>query len=64
MQECAQCHGKLGLGARSRSFWNGRCWWFQLRFCSIHCEALYELERDGADGPRGYTLPARSNKQN
>jgi hypothetical protein len=24
MQECAQCHGKLGLGVRSRNVWNGR----------------------------------------
>src|SRR5215510_2970089 len=26
MKRCAQCHGKLGLGLRSRSLWNGR-WW-------------------------------------
>src|SRR5215472_5696695 len=29
MKRCAQCHGKLGLGVRSRNFWNGR-WWAQL----------------------------------
>jgi len=26
MKRCAQCHGKLGLGVRSRNLWNGR-WW-------------------------------------
>jgi hypothetical protein len=44
MKSCAQCHGKLGLGVRSRNLWNGR-WWVHVRFCSTHCEALYELER-------------------
>ena len=37
MKRCAQCHGKLGLGVRSRIFWNGR-WWAHTRFCSAHCE--------------------------
>jgi len=23
MKRCAQCHGKLGLGVRSRNLWNG-----------------------------------------
>src|SRR6516164_6111055 len=44
MKRCAQCHGKLGLGVRFRNLWNGR-WWVHLRFCSTHCEGLYELER-------------------
>src|SRR5262249_59797800 len=41
MKRCAQCHGKLGLGVRSRNLWNGR-WWVHVRFCSVHCEALYK----------------------
>jgi len=44
MKRCAQCHGKLGLGARSRNVWNGR-WWVHVVYCSTHCEALHELER-------------------
>ena len=44
VRRCAQCHGKLGLGVRFRNLWNGR-WWVHLRFCSAHCEGLYELER-------------------
>jgi hypothetical protein len=44
MKRCAQCHGKLGLGVRSRNLWNGR-WWIHVRYCSTHCEALHELER-------------------
>ena len=43
MKKCAQCHGKLGLGLRSRNVWNGR-WWVHVRYCSVHCEALHELE--------------------
>jgi hypothetical protein len=31
-------------GVRSRNLWNGG-WWVHVRFCSTHCEALYELER-------------------
>ena len=41
MKRCAQCHGKLGLGVRSRNLWNGR-WWVHVRFCSVHCEDLYK----------------------
>jgi hypothetical protein len=44
MKRCAQCHGKLGLGVRSRNLWN-RWWWVHVRFCSSRCEALYELEQ-------------------
>jgi hypothetical protein len=47
MKRCAQCHGKLGLGVRSRNVWNGR-WWVHLLYCSTHCEALHELERYNA----------------
>jgi hypothetical protein len=49
MKWCAQCHGKLGLGVRSRNVWKGR-WWVHVRFCSVHCEALHELERYEAKG--------------
>src|SRR2546429_9486262 len=38
MKKCAQCHGKLGLGVRSRNLWNGR-WWVHVRYCSTHCQA-------------------------
>ena len=48
MKRCAQCYGKLGLGVRFRNLWNGR-WWVHHRFCSAHCEGLYELERYEAD---------------
>jgi hypothetical protein len=44
MKRCAQCHGKLGLGVRSRNLWNGR-WWIHVRYCSTRCEARHELER-------------------
>jgi hypothetical protein len=47
MKTCAQCHGKLGLGVRSRNLWN-RLWWVHVRFCSTHCETLYELEHANA----------------
>ena len=40
MKRCAQCHGKLGLGVRSRNVWNGR-WWVHVLYCSTHCEALH-----------------------
>jgi hypothetical protein len=33
MKTCAQCHGKLGLGVRSRNLWNG-LWWVHVLFCS------------------------------
>jgi hypothetical protein len=61
MQECAQCQGRLGLGVRSRNLWNGR-WWIHIRFCSSHCEALYELARYDANGPRWRIFLARSSK--
>jgi hypothetical protein len=44
MKRCAQCHGKLGLGVRSRNLWNGR-WWIHVRYCSTYCEARHELGR-------------------
>jgi hypothetical protein len=59
MQECAQCRGKLGLGVRSRNFWNGR-WWIHVRLCSTHCEALYELARHDADAERRWRTLARA----
>jgi len=55
MKTCVQCHGKLGLGVRSRNVWNGR-WWVHVLYCSTYCEALHELERYGA---RRRTWPAR-----
>jgi hypothetical protein len=55
MKRCVQCHGKLGLGVRSRNVWNGR-WWVHVLYCSTYCEALHELERYGA---RCQTWPAR-----
>jgi hypothetical protein len=55
MKRCAQCHGKLGLGVRSRNVWKGR-WCVHVRFCSGHCEALHELERyDAKRGLRALT---------
>jgi hypothetical protein len=62
MKRCAQCYGKLGLGVRARNFWNGR-WWVHVRFCSTHCEALYELERYNAKAHFWHTLLARRNPQ-
>ncbi len=47
MKRCAQCQGKLGLGFRSRTVWNGR-WRVLVHYCSIHCEALHEPERYNA----------------
>jgi hypothetical protein len=49
MKKCAQCHGPLGLGVRSRNVWNGR-WWVYVLYCSTHCEALHALERYNARG--------------
>ena len=43
-RNCAQCHGKLGLGVRFRNLWNG-FGWVHLRFCSSYCEANFELEK-------------------
>jgi hypothetical protein len=54
MKRCAQCHGRLGLGVRSRNLWNGR-WWVHVRFCSTHCEALYELGQYDANPPQDST---------
>jgi len=64
MKRCAQCHGKLGLGVRSRNFWNGR-WWAHTRFCSAHCEGKYELERYNANAQqhRWYTFLYPSSPQ-
>jgi hypothetical protein len=62
MKRCAQCQGKLGLGVRSRNLWNGS-WWVHVRFCSTHCEALYELERYDATTRRWRTLLVRRNSQ-
>jgi len=44
MKTCAQCRGKLGLGVRARSLRSG-LWRVPVRFCSAHCEARYERER-------------------
>lgn len=59
MKRCAWCHGRLGLGVRSRNLWNGR-WWVHVRFCSTHCEAHYELERYDVNARRWRTLLDRS----
>jgi hypothetical protein len=56
MKRCAQCHGKLGLGVRSRNVGNGR-WRVHVRFCSAHCEALHELERYEAKGGLRASIP-------
>ena len=64
MKRCAQCHGKLGLGVRSRNVWNGR-WWVHVLYCSTHCEALYELERyDARAKPGPHAFIPRSSPQN
>jgi hypothetical protein len=42
--------------------WNGR-WWVHVRFCSIHCEALYELEQYDANARRRRTLLVPSDSQ-
>jgi len=52
MKRCAQCHGRLGLGVRSRKVWSGH-WWVHVRYCSAHCETLHSLERD-ARGRRDF----------
>jgi hypothetical protein len=63
-EKMSQCHGKLGLGVRSRNFWNGR-WWAHTRFCSAHCEGKYELERYNANAQqhRWYTFLYPSSPQ-
>jgi hypothetical protein len=62
IKSCAQCYGKLGLGVRARNLWNGR-WWVHVRFCSAHCEALYELERYNANARFWHTLLTRRRPQ-
>jgi hypothetical protein len=58
MKRCALCHGKLGLGARFRNIWNGR-WWVHVRFCSVRCEAIYEVKRNDAVNHRWHAFLAR-----
>src|SRR5262249_41549678 len=55
MKRCAQCHGKLGLGVRSRNLWNG--------YCSTHCEARHELERRERQISLVHTFLSRTNPQ-
>jgi hypothetical protein len=62
MKRCAQCHGRLGLGVRSRNVWNGH-WWVHVLYCSTHCEALHELERYNARAKRGRHIITRSSPQ-
>jgi hypothetical protein len=47
---------------RARNLWNGLRW-VSVRFCSTHCEALYELERYDANAHRWRALLARPNPQ-
>jgi hypothetical protein len=63
MKRCAQCHGKLGLGVRSRNVWNGR-WWVHVLYCSTHCEALHELERYARAKRGRHAFIPRSSPQN
>src|SRR5262249_27615324 len=37
MKRCAQCHGKLGLGVRSRNLWRG-AWGFPVLFSPPHAK--------------------------
>ena len=60
MKRCALCYGKLGLGARFRNIWNGR-WWVHVRFCSVRCEVIYEVERNDAAKHRWHAFLARGN---
>jgi hypothetical protein len=62
MKRCAQCHGKLGLGVRSRNLWNGR-WWIHVRYCSSRCEARHELERRERQISLAHTVLSRSSPQ-
>jgi len=55
MKRCAQCHGELGLGVRSRNLWNGR-WWVHVRYCSIHCELVMRLN-ESTNGLRLLVIP-------
>jgi hypothetical protein len=63
MKTCALCHGKLGLGARFRNIWNGR-WWAHVRFCSVRCESIYEIQRNDPAKHRWHAFLARSNSRN
>ena len=58
MKRCAQCHRKLGLGVRFRNIWNGH-WWVHVRFCSVRCEAIYEVKRNDAVKHRWLVFLAR-----
>jgi hypothetical protein len=60
MERCALCRGKLGLGTRFRNIWNGR-WWVHIRFCSVRCEAIYEVKRTDAAKQRWHDFLARGN---
>jgi hypothetical protein len=63
MKRCALCHGKLGLGACFGYIWNGR-WWVHVRFCSVRCEAIYEVKRnDDAAKQRWHAFLARGNSR-
>src|SRR5262245_538498 len=63
MKRCAQCHGKLGLGVRSRNLWSGH-WWVHVRFCSIRCEALFtSWSKYDANASRWRTLLVRRSPQ-
>jgi hypothetical protein len=59
-ERCALCRGKLGLGTRFRNIWNGR-WWVHIRFCSVRCEAIYEVRRNDAAKQRWHDSLARGN---
>ena len=54
---------RLGLGARFRNIWNGS-WWVHVRFCSAHCEGIYEVRRNEAAKRRWHTFLARRNSPN
>src|SRR5262245_12507181 len=50
---------KVGIRCvRSRNFWDGR-WWIHTRFCSAHCELIYEQERNDAAKHRWQAFLAR-----
>ena len=62
MKRCALCHGKLGLDARFRNRWNGR-WWVHVRFCSVRCEAIYEVKQNDAAKHRWHAFLAHGNSR-
>jgi hypothetical protein len=64
MKTCALCHGKLGLGARFRTMWNGR-WWTRVQFCSVRCEGIYRVKQNeaAAGTNRWHAFLARSNSR-